>query len=132
MVIDDACGRQLPLFSVMSTFIGALKNHFLDKMTEKGLKMQTILWILTVPAMWSLECRNFMRRAAEHVSIKFTNFIRDLLTTFVTYHNIILYLLFRLFFCLFLCASPAIKIEESYSFRNSVRSSVCQIFVSGP
>ncbi|XP_060569628.1 heat shock 70 kDa protein 12B-like [Ruditapes philippinarum] len=69
MLIDDVCGRHFPFFEVMSKFIEALKNHFLDRMAKKGLHIRDIMWVLTVPAIWSYEGRNFMRKAAEHCGI---------------------------------------------------------------
>lgn len=62
-------GRLHPLFDVLSLFIGALKGHFLEKLKTKGvvIDINTILWVLTVPAIWSEKAKKFMRDAAEHV-----------------------------------------------------------------
>ncbi|XP_060557017.1 heat shock 70 kDa protein 12B-like [Ruditapes philippinarum] len=69
MLIDDVYGRHLPLFEVMSKFIEGLKNHFIERKAKKGLDIKDVIWMLTVPAIWSLEGRDFMRKAAEHCGI---------------------------------------------------------------
>lgn len=51
----------------MSSFIGALQDHFLEKIENK-LNIDTTLWVVTVPALWSQKAKQFMREAAEKVS----------------------------------------------------------------
>ena len=70
--VDDYLGQRLPLIDVMSKFIGALKDHFLTKqMGSHNIPIGDILWVLTVPAIWSDEARHFMRSAAEKVSLQY-------------------------------------------------------------
>lgn len=52
----------------MSKFIGALKGHFMSKLESTcNLNNTKILWVVTVPALWSQKAKKFMREAAEKV-----------------------------------------------------------------
>ena len=57
------------MMDVLSKFIGALSNHFLDNLSKKNIPVDKskILWVLTVPAIWSEASKRFMREAAEMV-----------------------------------------------------------------
>ncbi|KAL4224270.1 hypothetical protein ACF0H5_017724 [Mactra antiquata] len=72
MMVEDQLSQPLPLFDVMTLFIGELKKHCLQKI--KGKRQTTIdeketLFVVTVPAIWSESAKEFMRKAAIAVRI---------------------------------------------------------------
>ena len=69
MSLKDITGKQTPAIDVFGLAIKALVDHLL-KMLEKqgtGVEMKEILWVLTVPAIWSDSAKQFMRKSAERV-----------------------------------------------------------------
>ncbi|XP_061163321.1 heat shock 70 kDa protein 12B-like [Saccostrea echinata] len=70
--IKDASGKKLPAMTVFSLSIKALKDHLLDLLDTRGttLKADEVLWVLTVPAIWSDSAKMFMRKAAKKAGIK--------------------------------------------------------------
>ncbi|XP_053391354.1 heat shock 70 kDa protein 12B-like, partial [Mercenaria mercenaria] len=75
--VEDQIGQPLPLLDVVAKFIEALKNHFIKNLEQKGqhVEMDKILWVVTVPAIWSDEAKAFMRKAAEMSGIKKKNLL---------------------------------------------------------
>ncbi|WAR02231.1 HS12A-like protein, partial [Mya arenaria] len=69
--IEDADGRRDSLKEIMTFFIQALREDFLKKVTTRGLNLEDvkILWVVTVPAIWSEKAKKFMRDAAEKSGI---------------------------------------------------------------
>ena len=56
---------------VFSEAINYLKNHLIDTLNERNagndFSVSDIMWVLTVPAIWTDAAKQFMRRAAEKV-----------------------------------------------------------------
>lgn len=73
-------GKTLPALKVFSESIRYLKNHFEDLLRKTTIRddfqvyesswIDVILWVLTVPAIWSDEAKQFMCDAAVQVFIK--------------------------------------------------------------
>ncbi|XP_062621074.1 heat shock 70 kDa protein 12B-like [Saccostrea cucullata] len=70
--IKDASGKELPAMTVFSLSIKALKDHLIDLLDTRGttLKADEVLWVLTVPAIWTDSAKIFMRKAAKKAGIK--------------------------------------------------------------
>jgi hypothetical protein len=66
MKIKDASGKRLPAMKVFSLSIKALKDHLLNMLDKRGttMKADEVLWVLTVPAIWTDSAKIFMRKAA--------------------------------------------------------------------
>ncbi|CAC5404260.1 unnamed protein product [Mytilus coruscus] len=71
MVLKDISDKQVLALDVFSLAIKALVTHLLDIMEKRGtdVAMKDILWVLTVPAIWSDAAKQFMRRSAEKAGI---------------------------------------------------------------
>jgi len=68
MVIQAVDGKELPATMVFSKTLRYIKDLVLDELDhEIGHPNRTILWILTVPAIWSSAAKQVMRIAAEDV-----------------------------------------------------------------
>ena len=67
--IRSSNGKSLPAVQVFAKAIEFMMNtikQFIDK-TLKNPNRE-ILWVITVPAIWSPAAKQIMRQAAEHVS----------------------------------------------------------------
>lgn len=65
-------GREMPLMTVISESLKFIANKALSKLEEqigKGVQVNKIRWVLTVPALWSEEHKLFMRKAAKEAGI---------------------------------------------------------------
>lgn len=62
---DETGNKELPLKTVFRESIGYLKEHALDFCT---LTENDVLWVLTLPAIWSESQKEMMRSAAIEVS----------------------------------------------------------------
>lgn len=73
--IKDEQNKELPAIEVFSKSILCLKNSLLDELdrTETPVKPDDILYVLTVPAIWSDNAKDFMRQAARLAGIKDKN-----------------------------------------------------------
>lgn len=69
MVIEDITGKPMKALDVFSLCIKALKTHLETELKKHllGIESSDIRWVLTVPAMWSENAKQFMRRSAEKV-----------------------------------------------------------------
>ncbi|WAR02232.1 HS12B-like protein [Mya arenaria] len=69
--IEDADGRRDPLEEIMTLFIQALREDFLKRLKKREITLEDeqILWVVTVPAIWSEKAKKFMRDAAEKSGI---------------------------------------------------------------
>lgn len=71
MEINDETGKKLKAIKVFSYSIRFLKDDLIAEMNrrEKDVKVtdQDIHWVLTVPAIWNDDAKQFMREAAEQV-----------------------------------------------------------------
>lgn len=68
MLIEEG-GKKLLAMEVFSTSIRYLKEEFEKEKEKQGKKVrdEEITWVLTVPAIWDEEAKQFMREAAEEV-----------------------------------------------------------------
>lgn len=66
MELKEAGGKTLPAIAVFTLSIKALKDHLLDMLDTRGTTLQAeeVLWVLTVPAIWTDSAKFFMRKAA--------------------------------------------------------------------
>ena len=59
---------------VFSASINFLKEHFLENINNRnagnGITVDKVRWVLTVPAIWDLSSKQFMRECAEKVTDK--------------------------------------------------------------
>ena len=71
LMFNDAQGRPFPLFTLVTETIRYLKDELIKSCKRNVLEFSDtdIRWVLTVPAIWSDAAKNFMREAAENVSI---------------------------------------------------------------
>lgn len=59
-------GRELPLMTVISESLKFISEKALEKLEEQVGKINKnkIRWVLTVPALWTEDQKQFMRKAA--------------------------------------------------------------------
>ena len=78
MVIEDVCGKPVPIMKVFGTSVRALVDHLFAKLTERGMeiKPEEIRWVLTVPSIWSDAAKQFMRKCAILVNTIYTKLTR--------------------------------------------------------
>jgi molecular chaperone DnaK (HSP70) len=64
-------GREMPLSKVISESLRFIADKAMEKLTEQVGKIvkAKIRWVLTVPALWSEEHKQFMRQAALNAGI---------------------------------------------------------------
>ncbi|CAG2239362.1 unnamed protein product [Mytilus edulis] len=67
MVVEDITGKPLPAMDVFTHSIEALKNHLMSALETQGTGVlpNEIQWVLTVPAIWSDNAKEFMRESAK-------------------------------------------------------------------
>lgn len=72
-MLEDASGNKLPAHTVFALSIKYLKDDLLEmshkRISGDVLKDENIHWVLTVPAIWDDAAKQFMREAAEEVSL---------------------------------------------------------------
>jgi hypothetical protein len=68
-LITDEQNKEFPAIEVFSKSILCLKTKLLDELKRKKTLVRTddILFVLTVPAIWSDNAKDFMRQAARKV-----------------------------------------------------------------
>lgn len=64
-------GRPKKALEVVSIAIKYLCDQCMKMLTEKGVKKDDVLWVVTVPAIWDDFAKQFMRKAAEKVCYSF-------------------------------------------------------------
>lgn len=70
IVLDDAKGKTLPAVEVFAKSLWFMKTHFLRAVSAHlGYEPhpQAVRWVLTVPAIWDDNAKQFMREAAFQV-----------------------------------------------------------------
>ncbi|XP_069131229.1 heat shock 70 kDa protein 12B-like [Argopecten irradians] len=70
--IKDDQGQSMPAIKVFTAAIKYLKDHLIQRcrnQTTPDIQSSDILWILTIPAIWSDESKQFMQKAAEAADI---------------------------------------------------------------
>ncbi|WAR14173.1 HS12B-like protein [Mya arenaria] len=71
MTIEDEQGRKMPAVEVFAAAIRHLKKHFMEQ-AENRIKLQEneIRWVITVPAIWNDDAKEFMVEAAKMAGIR--------------------------------------------------------------
>lgn len=98
---------------VFSSAIGYLKDHMLTMCKNRlsDIEQSDIMWVLTVPAIWTDSAKQFMREAAEKVCIFFrfpkmkaqvSSFDNFLSGVHISVHLSV----YKLFNCLTSCPEP--------------------------
>lgn len=69
--IDDECGKPMLGLTILSMIIRYLKEDLFKRLEQRGMPLrdQDILWVLTVPAIWSDAAKQFTKEAAEEVYV---------------------------------------------------------------
>lgn len=67
-------GRELPVITVIAKLLEFFKCEFIQGYSEFAKKVKLcpitrIMWILTVPAIWSLAAKQIMKDAAKKVAM---------------------------------------------------------------
>ncbi|XP_071141897.1 heat shock 70 kDa protein 12B-like [Mytilus edulis] len=72
MVLEDITGKKVPAIDVFSLSIKALVKHLMDSLETRGTGVipNDIQWVLTVPAIWTDNSKQFMRKSAEKAGIQ--------------------------------------------------------------
>jgi 3-oxoacyl-[acyl-carrier-protein] synthase III len=67
LILEDGNGHKMNAMKVFSESIQYLKDHFMEKIESLKLVETDIHWVLTVPAIWKDNAKQFMREAAQQV-----------------------------------------------------------------
>ncbi|CAG2188783.1 unnamed protein product [Mytilus edulis] len=72
MVLEDITGKPVLAIDVFALSIKALVKHLMDALETRGtgVKPNDIRWVLTVPAIWTDNSKQFMRKSAEKAGIE--------------------------------------------------------------
>ncbi|CAC5408536.1 unnamed protein product [Mytilus coruscus] len=72
MVLADITGKTVLAIDVFAHSIKALINHLMDALEIQGTGVIStdIKWVLTVPAIWTDNSKQFMRKSAEKAGIQ--------------------------------------------------------------
>jgi len=69
--IEAANGRRFPAFKVVSMTLRFFKDHALRELSNQcgtTIDNDDVRWIITVPAIWNEQAKQFMRQAAYEVT----------------------------------------------------------------
>lgn len=71
MQLEDVTGKSIPAIDVFGKSIKALRDHLLNLLETEGtgVKPHEIKWVLTVPAIWPDNAKQFMRKSAQKVKL---------------------------------------------------------------
>jgi len=77
-MLKDDQGNEFPAMKVFSESIAFIKRTLLqylktwktDRESHKAITKKDIRWVLTVPAIWDEEAKQFMRKSAEEVGFQ--------------------------------------------------------------
>ncbi|OPJ69014.1 heat shock protein 12A-like [Patagioenas fasciata monilis] len=73
MTLEARNGKTLPALTVFSESLRYLKDHGLNTIQEASFQtvcdLEEITWVITVPAIWSVAARQFMRLAAKEAGL---------------------------------------------------------------
>ena len=67
--VEDIHGKEMSLLKVVTETIKYLKQELINDVAKRVDKLEgtDVLYVLTVPAIWSDSAKAFMRKAAEEV-----------------------------------------------------------------
>ncbi|XP_045185047.2 heat shock 70 kDa protein 12A-like [Mercenaria mercenaria] len=70
-IVDDINGKSKPAMSIFSMSIRYLRDHLLKELNNRttGIEETDIQYVITVPAIWKDNAKQFMREAAEQADI---------------------------------------------------------------
>lgn len=71
MLLEDARGKTMQAVDIFAKSLGFMRNHLLKAVAVNlGYETDhdTIRWVITVPAIWDENAKQFMREAAYRVS----------------------------------------------------------------
>ena len=70
LVLEDNTGKPMQAIKVFSESVRFLKDHFLKsaKVAHFDLNDGDIHWVLTIPAIWKDNAKQFMRETAQMVN----------------------------------------------------------------
>lgn len=70
MMIADATGKTLDAMTVFSISLKYIRDHLFRSLSQQFLELQNedIHYVLTVPAIWDDDAKQFMIEAAKRVS----------------------------------------------------------------
>ena len=70
-MVEDIQGKEMPLLKVVTETIKFLKQRMYEDITLRlnALDVTDVLYVLTVPAIWTDSAKAFMRKAAEEVNV---------------------------------------------------------------
>ncbi|VDI16585.1 Hypothetical predicted protein, partial [Mytilus galloprovincialis] len=71
MVLEDITEKKVPAMDIFAHSIKALANHLMEALERRGTGVisNDIQWVLTVPAIWTDNAKQFMRKSAEKAGI---------------------------------------------------------------
>ncbi|XP_052688523.1 heat shock 70 kDa protein 12A-like [Crassostrea angulata] len=71
-IIEDESGKPMLGLTILGMIIRYLKNDLFKKLEQRGtsLRDQDILWVVTVPAIWSDAAKQFTKEATKEAGIK--------------------------------------------------------------
>ncbi|CAG2206557.1 unnamed protein product [Mytilus edulis] len=77
MLLEDITGKSISAIDVFALSIMALKNHLMASLETQGTGVESndIRWVLTVPAIWTDNAKQFMRESAERAGIPKANLL---------------------------------------------------------
>jgi hypothetical protein len=70
MTIEAANGQRFPALKAVSMTLGFFKRHALRELSEQcgtSILNDDVRWVVTVPAIWNAQAKQFMRLAAYEV-----------------------------------------------------------------
>lgn len=67
--LEDDKAKTMEAIKVFSSAVGYLKDHMLTTCKKQltNIEQSDIMWVLTIPAIWTDSSKQFMREAAEKV-----------------------------------------------------------------
>ena len=80
LILEDDSGHPMNAMKVFSESIKYFKDHFVEKNAHFKLEETDVHWVLTVPAIWKDNAKQFMREAAEQVFVLFVILNFDIYT----------------------------------------------------
>ncbi|XP_056013361.1 heat shock 70 kDa protein 12A-like [Ostrea edulis] len=67
--IKDANGQEMPAKTIFTMTIKYLKNHLVELLKSRTMLEDSILWVVTVPAIWDDGAKQFMTEVAAEAGI---------------------------------------------------------------
>ena len=73
MMLSDINGKKMLALDVFTAAIKFMRQFLLKELNKRGVKEEDLeitefSWVITVPAIWNNDAKQFMREAAKRVS----------------------------------------------------------------